>query len=339
MSASVKDKSAFLLAEAPPIPDLAFRPFRGDPDYAGIVQISEASRGEDDIEWPSTLEDTRRHYHHLVNCDPHRDAYFAQIGGEPIGFARIWWERLLEGLYVGRHFAKLVPDWRERGIRRAMLRKNELLLRDRLAAQPDDGPRAFEAWAEGGERDWEMLLQSEGYAPERYFFYMVRPSLDDIPELALPDGIKVRPARPEHYRAIWEAMEEAFRDHWGATEPQETRYRGWLESPYFQPTLWQVAWEGDQVVGMVLNFVNEKENTEKGRRRRHPEDISVRRPWRKRGVARALITKSFRVLKEHGMEEAALGVDVQNPSGALGLYESLGFKRDKRETCYRKSFD
>ena len=56
----------------------------------------------------------------------------------------------------------------------------------------------------------------------------------------------------------------------------------------------------------------------------------------RRGVARALIARSFQALKDRGMEEAALGVDVENPSGALGLCESLGFQRDKGEICYRK---
>ena len=30
----------------------------------------------------------------------------------------------------------------------------------------------------------------------------------------LPDGLEVRPVLPEHHRAIWNADEEAFRDHW-----------------------------------------------------------------------------------------------------------------------------
>ena len=336
MPANKRQSGAFGLPNTPAIELLSFRPFRGDEDYINMLGITEASKAQDDIEWSTSLEDIQRQYRHLVNCDPLKDAYFAEMNGEAIGFARIWWEWLLEGCYVCRHFASLVPAWRGKGIRRAMLRENERRLRLRLAEQPKDGPHVFEAWAELGERDWERLLKAEGYAPERYFFTMVRPNLEDIAELPLPEGIEVRSARPEDYRAIWEASVEAFQDHWGAEEPQETRYNSWLESSYFQPELWQVAWDGERVVGMVLNFVNEKENAERSRKRGYTEDISVRRPWRRRGVAGALIARSFQVLKLHGMEEAALGVDVDNPRGALALYESLGFQRDKRETCYRK---
>lgn len=97
-----------------------------------------------------------------------------------------------------------------------------------------------------------------------------------------------------------------------------------------------MAWEGDEVVGMVLNFIDTKENLAFGRKRGYTENIAVRRPWRRRGIARALIATSLRMLKERGMEEAALGVDTQNLSGALRLYESLGYQPVKQFITYRK---
>ncbi|MGD2207392.1 MAG: GNAT family N-acetyltransferase, partial [Anaerolineae bacterium] len=62
-------------------------------------------------------------------------------------------------------------------------------------------------------------------------------------------------------------------------------------------------------------------------------------PWRRQGLAKALIARSFRLLKELGMEEAALGVDADNPNGALQLYQTMGFQVVKRHTTYRKSID
>lgn len=102
------------------------------------------------------------------------------------------------------------------------------------------------------------------------------------------------------------------------------------------PHLWQVAWAGDEVAGMVLNFIDEAENTEYGRQRGYTETICVRRPWRRLGLARALIARSFQVLKDQGMTEAALGVDAENISGALRLYQSMGFQVVKQHTAYRK---
>jgi mycothiol synthase len=62
----------------------------------------------------------------------------------------------------------------------------------------------------------------------------------------------------------------------------------------------------------------------------------VRRPWRRRGLARALIARSLQVLKDQGMTEACLGVDAQNPNGARHLYESMGFCSVKEFVTYRK---
>ena len=87
---------------------------------------------------------------------------------------------------------------------------------------------------------------------------------------------------------------------------------------------------------MVLNFLNEKENEEYNRLRGWTEDISVRRPWRRRGLARALLTRSLQMFKDMGMDHAALGVDTENTTGALNLYESVGFVVEKRHATYWK---
>jgi ribosomal protein S18 acetylase RimI-like enzyme len=109
-----------------------------------------------------------------------------------------------------------------------------------------------------------------------------------------------------------------------------------LKDPLNDPDLWKVAWEGDQVAGMVLNFLNEKENEEYHRLRGWTENISVRKPWRRRGLASALLTRSLQMFKVMGMDHAALGVDTQNLTGALDLYEGVGFIVEKRHTAYRK---
>lgn len=79
-----------------------------------------------------------------------------------------------------------------------------------------------------------------------------------------------------------------------------------------------------------------QENEEFHRKRGHVELISVKRPWRGKGIAKALIARSLKLLKSQGMTEAALGVDAENPSGALQLYEKMGFKVVKRGGIYRK---
>ena len=167
---------------------------------------------------------------------------------------------------------------------------------------------------------------------------MVRPDLENIPDCPMPNGLETRPIQPEQYRAIWEAEVEAFQDHWGMDTTTEEDFQRWITSwPLtFQPHLWQVAWDGDQVAGMVRNFIVEEENEKNNRKRGYTESISVRRPWRKRGLAKALIARSFKMHRDLGMDEAALGVDTENPNRALQLYESMGFKMVKHSASYRK---
>jgi mycothiol synthase len=339
MNAELMISENIIVPDAPSFPGLAFRGFRGRDDYAAMVVVIEGSKEADQLERTQSVDDIARSYHHLFNCDPYADMLFVEVDGDVIGYSRVWWQQELDGKRRYEHLAFLLPEWRGKGIRRALLHHNERRLRQIASSHPLDGPRLFEAWAADTESHWESLLLAEGYQAVRHGFEMVRPNLAGIPELPLPEGLEVRPVQPEHYWTVWRAAEEAFRDHWGETEWQDAWFEEWQESPTFQPELWQVAWDGDQVVGMVQNFINHEENEEYNRKRGYTEGICVRRPWRRQGLAKALIARSFRIIKDLGMTEAALGVDTENPNGALQLYESMGFRPVKRHTTFRKPLD
>ena len=130
---------------------------------------------------------------------------------------------------------------------------------------------------------------------------------------------------------------EAFRDHWDAGERTEADFEGWFASPELDTSLWRVAWDGDEVAGSVMNFIYPAENETLGERRGWLDHVSVRRPWRRRGLASALIAESMRAIAEAGMRDAALGVDAENPTGALRVYETLGFRRTRTGVSYRKA--
>jgi mycothiol synthase len=179
-------------------------------------------------------------------------------------------------------------------------------------------------------------LERWNYKAVRYSFEMVRLDLENIPNIPLPTGVEVRPVEAEHTRQIWEASNEAFRDHWGYIPDPWEGFQQMMDDPDFDPSLWRVAWQGDQIAGMVLSFINKDENEMYGRKRGYTENICVRRPWRRQGLAKALIGRSLVALKEHGMTEAGLGVDSENISGALHLYEFMGYRVVKRSTVYRK---
>jgi len=336
MSTDNYSRSIIEVPEAPAILGLTFRRFRGESDYPHMVAIKNKSKKVDNEEFSDTIEDIARSYRHLTNCNPYKDMFFAEINEEIIGYSRVWWNKVQDdNKIIYFQFVHFVHEWRGKGIRRAIVLWNERRIRE-IAKKHPDIPKFFEAWAQDTETDWISILTGEGYKPIRYFFEMMRPDLENIPDLPLPEGLEIRPVKPEHYRPIWEAAREAFRDEWNEPEWQEEWYNEWLESPTFDPSLWQIAWDGDQIAGMVRSYIDKKENKEYNRKRGYTEDICVRRPWRKRGLAKALIARSFKILKNRGMTEAALGVDTENPSGALQLYKSMGFKMIKRFTTHQK---
>jgi mycothiol synthase len=321
---------------------LSFRRFQGETDYPKMLASIQGSKEADGIERSDTLEDIVHNYSHLVNCDPYQDMLFAEVDGQVVGYTRAWWNQNLDGEWFGFHLAFLLPAWRGKGVGSAFLRHNEKRLQDIADKLTKDGllssddPCYFEVFCSDTEVAKEDLLTRNGYAPVRHFFEMVRTSLEDIPEAPMPVGLEVRPVQYEHLPAIWAAMQEAFRDHWNYVPPGEEDYLHWLENPIHDHSLWKVAWDGEQVAGMVLSFINQDENREYNRKRGYTEEISVRRPWRKRGLARSLIVQSLQAIKERGMTEAALGVDANNLTGALRLYESVGFQVTRRSSAYRK---
>jgi len=336
---------AIQLPDAPGIHGLSFRRFRGGEDYSHMSTIIRVSAEVDDTERADTPEELETSFAHLTNCDPFTDMIFAEVdsddGREPevIGYSRGTWQ--MEGSGERRYmfFGRILPGWRHKGIGQAMLGWMEGRLREIAAGHPPEIEKYFMSFVMQGETGLAAMLEKTGYQPVRYGFEMVRPDLENIPDYPLPDGLEVRPVLPEHHRAIWEADTEAFRDHWGFVEPSEEDYQAWLvDKTFFRPELWQVAWDiaKDQVAGQVRMYIDHEQNKLYHRQRGWTEFISVRRPYRRRGLARALIARSLRAQKQAGMTESALGVDSENLSGATKVYEDCGFRVVKRNTVYRK---
>jgi ribosomal protein S18 acetylase RimI-like enzyme len=333
----------FEVGRTPQIAGLRFRHYRGEEDLPAMLSVIAGSRVEDHDDWLETLEQITSDYRHLVNSDPYRDALLVELDGRLIGYSRVFWLDEAEGNRLLTHFTKLLPEQRGRGIRRAMLRWNEARLagvRQECAVRsPHDGPVLYQAFANDAETHWSRLLEEAGYRPVRQGYEMVRPDLDAIPDRPLPEGLEVRPVLPEHLPAIWAAMREAFRDHWGFCEDEwgEQAYGGFEEWALKTIDCWQVAWSDGEVAGTVQSFIDDEQNATYGRRRGYTEGICVLRPWRRQGLAKALIARSLHVLRERGMDHAALGVDAENPNGALQLYRSMGFQVVKAFSTYRKA--
>jgi mycothiol synthase len=323
---------------APPVPGLSFRTYEGERDIPAMIAVIDAAKRADGVERTDTVEQMVSAYRNLTNCEPTRDVLIAEVDGRVVAYGRVSWGQEPDGPKEYFLLGFVDPAVRRRGIGGAMLAWNEARLRAFAAgheAHPEDH---FTSWLEDGDTGGRVLLDGAGYGPSAHVATMVRPDLEDIPEAPIPPGLTVRTPRVDEMRAVWEADVEAFRDHWGFTEQTETDYRRFLEDPLADPGLWRIAWDGDRVAGQVRSFINPAENEEYHRLRGYTEEISVRRPYRRRGLARALLVRSLRALAERGMTEAALAVHMENRNEALRLYEGVGFRVTRRATEYRKPF-
>ena len=328
------------LPDAPAIPGLTFRMFRGPEDFPGMLEVYRAAHAADGLEDVPSLEDFQRNYSTLVNCDPTRDLVIAEVDARPVAYARVFWQDLVDGARSYELFGFVDPAWRRRGIGGAMLRHNEGRLREIAAGHPEVGTKWLGSEGSDTDRGNTALMRANGYETARFWYDMVAPTLEPIVPGAMPEGLEIRAAGTDQYRAIWDASAEAFRDHWGMAEWAEEDWQRFLADPHnADPRFWRIGWDGDEIAGVITTTVPVEENEEHGRQRVYVASVSVRRPWRRRGLARALLTSSLIAAREAGYTSASLGVDSDSPTGATDLYRSLGFVPEKTFMTWRKPLD
>jgi mycothiol synthase len=184
----------------------------------------------------------------------------------------------------------------------------------------------------------KSLFEDRGYRHIRNSYHMLINMDAPVPEPVWPQGITLRTFHPEiGAEAVYRAEDESFRDHFGYVEqPFEEgfeRFRHFvLEAPDFDPTLLFLAMDGDQVAGINICHAHSFDDPDMG----WVGTLGVRRPWRKRGVGLALLRHSFNEFFRRGQRKVGLGVDAQNLTGALRLYESAGMHVHQAFEQYEK---
>jgi mycothiol synthase len=222
------------------------------------------------------------------------------------------------------------PDFMGQGIGTTMLRALEERARQEMAlAEP--GQRVFIRNAMSiGDTVAREMHEAEGYKPIR-FFWRMEITLDTAPPAPIwPDGIELRPFEVDGQAyLLYRAHEEAFQDHWGHTpRPFEVWKHRDIESDEFDPSLWFIAWDGNQIAGYALNRYRNG-NSWVG-------TLGVRRPWRKRGLGLALLYHSFGEFYKRGKRTISLGVDAANLTGATRLYQKAGMHVAAEYVNYEK---
>jgi ribosomal protein S18 acetylase RimI-like enzyme len=229
--------------------------------------------------------------------------------------------------YRGQGLGSTLCRWAEERARRSMPQappgERVVLLQERLS---NDAPA----------RD---LLTAQGYQVVRHNFRMVVELDEPPPQPAVPAGITIRPfVREQEGRALVRALREAFRDNWGYVErPFEEEYQRWMHvldrDPNNDPApFWFVGVEGEEIAGICLCNPRESGNPESA----WIQVVGVRPPWRRRGLALALLRHSLGALYRQGRRKAGLEVDTQNATGATRLYEKAGMHVERQYDFFEK---
>ncbi len=188
--------------------------------------------------------------------------------------------------------------------------------------------------------DYIKLYGQHGFEPARYFYRMRRDLNLAIPEVQLPASLQLIAWNTELDEAARQAVNEAFEDHWGSIPTNSEHWKMWVtEHEYFHPELSFMVTEGDELAGVSVNKIRAAENKVVGIKEGWIQTLGVRRAWRRQGIASALICASMHAFKAAGLEYAGLTVDTDNFTGALRLYERLGFKDISRIISFAKTIN
>lgn len=256
--------------------------------------------------------------------------------GELVGYVEVWDTRALPvSPWV---WARVHPQFEGMGIGTFMLKWAEQRCREVFTRVPEEARIAMRCGTISTYQPALDLLSGYGMDPTRSFWTM-RIDMEDEPETAvLPAGLRFATlAERNDLREVMRATIEAFQDHWGfVTAPEDDEMRHWQEwtgsDHLFDPTLWFMVLDGDEVAGVSLCRINSYEDPEMA----WVNSLGVRRPWRRQGLALAMLQYSFGELYRRGKRAVGLGVDADSLTGATRLYEKAGMHVIRQFVNYEK---
>jgi mycothiol synthase len=310
-------------------------------DLPALVTLINEADAFDKLERSTTLEELE-HEMSFPTDSPETDCFLAWAGETLVGYTN---------MYVPKGDPKrdketamwcwgvVHPEWRRRGLGRSLIeaayRRGEEYL-DEIEVLTVH----FHCNTRDVEEDRKALFEALGMKPVRYSVNLLRPVNGNLPPVLVPDGYRLRAFNPQQdAEAAWRVDNAAFRDHWGHTESELTDFLHWQELPHMRPELWLLAEEQatGEIVGLGLNIIDPDWIKQTGRREGYVNTLAVLREHRKQGLGTALISKSLHVLHDAGMQAVHLHADSENLTGAMRLYERVGFRVRKRYIAYRKT--
>jgi len=216
-----------------------------------------------------------------------------------------------------------------RGIGTTLVRLAEARAREHVTLAPPGTRVVVNNWINALNAGARSLLEREGYTPVRYFFRMEITFSEEPAAASWPARITVRNGGvDEDLRPFYETAEEAMADQWGHVPRSYEEWRERRTGSGFDPSLWLLALDDEVPAGAVMCSISNNIGW--------IDTLMVRRPWRRRGLGFALLTRAFRELYGLGLSRMALTVDAENPTGATRLYERAGMRIGQQYAAYGK---
>lgn len=260
--------------------------------------------------------------------------FIAELDGEPVGIVNAYVDKMREEKKGFIRVLGVVPEYRRNGIGRTLAEKAIESLKER-------GMQTVETGAVMGKPEGIRLWESMGLKQVRVFSLMKR-NLTNIPSgIGENRDVQLRKFQNgslEDLKLLNWLSNEAFREHYNFRPDtvEETQY--FLEQePTFKDQEWLFTLMQDKPVGYVGVGVDKKYNQEKDTRSGWILSIGVLKQNRLKGIGMRLMIEGMKLLKAKGMTEAMLGVDDQNPTKAIKLYEKVGFKAAIKDIAYKKT--
>lgn len=307
-------------------------------DLPALVDLMNAADAVDKQERATTLAELE-HDMSFPTFHPETDAVTAWVDGVLVGYASVYVAKGTEetGSKV-YSWGEVHPQWRRQGIG-SLLMDICYFRAEELLPEIEYGPVHFLGRANQAEEGRKALLSGFGMEPVRYFVNLARPINGNLPPVELPAGVRLRSFDPERdMEALWRVDNLAFSDHWGHTPTKLEDIEHWTTMPHFRPELWFLAETVDtaKVIGLGLNVIGPDWIEQTGRQEGYVDTLAVVREHRGKGLGTALLTQSLHALRENKMQWAHLHADSRNLTGAMRIYERVGFTVRRTSINYRK---
>jgi mycothiol synthase len=283
-------------------------------DVVGLMEAADRSLGvppdptREELVWVWNLPTTRLD----------RDTRIIRDGETAVAYAEATWKDPDAGGPL-ELVLRIHPDYTQTVIGASLMDWAQAVAEERGC----EGIRAWIVDRDGSMRD---LLRSRAFVHVRSVYTMWKTLATELDALPEPDGVSISPYTYADQRTLYELHEAAFADHWGFRPMSFELWNEFLHGEGWDPSLVFLAKTDEAAVGYIVGFLEEMSGL--------IGILGVLKGYRSRGIAKALLHRSFTEFWRHGKKDVRLGVDTQNISGAVGLYEAVGMSVRRRYDAF-----